>query len=191
MDSRCSCNSHGAHGKASMLRSASQASTIPPRALAFIVLIAPAFSPHGKVFDSYPVAGIPVGADDINRASGCARRTSTFPVTKCEASEQDAITSGLSRLPIAINIKRVGIAVADEVFEDARRDGARPSVRFDHEHLVRLPCVDIAVRDFGDTSICTEGSNSTAPTPVAVNILNEKVVAPILLAISKGMPRYQ
>ena len=71
--------------------------------------------------------------------------------------------------------------MTDEVFEDAVRYGTGSSVRLDHEHLVRLPGVDIAVGDFRDGGVCTERANGAASTPVAIYVLDEEVVAGILL----------
>lgn len=49
--------------------------------------------------------------------------------------------------PVLVDVERVGVAVADEVVEKDVGDGSRAAVGFDHVHLIRVPCVDVAVGD--------------------------------------------
>lgn len=74
--------------------------------------------------------------------------------------------------------------MTDKILEHGIRDGTRPAVGFDQEHLVRLPSVDIAVRYFGDASIRTKRPNGRTPAPIAVNVLDKEVITRVLVHFS-------
>lgn len=72
-----------------------------------------------------------------------------------------------------------------KILEDAVRNRTGAPIRFDHEHLIRLPGVDIAVGNFSNARVRPEGANGTASTPVAIYIFDEEVIAAILVYVSE------
>lgn len=102
-----------------MRGSSSQAPTISPCALALVVLVAPTVCPHGEILDGYSVTWVAIRANDINRASSCSGRTRPFPIIEGQTGKENTIARGLGRLPVAIDVQGVCIAVPYEVFKDA------------------------------------------------------------------------
>lgn len=108
-------------------------------------------SPDGKVFDNDSIAWIASRTDDVNRTTCRAVGAGSCPAGECDVCEEHAVSGyfGLSG-PVAVDVERVSILVADEVLEVAVGECAAPAVGFNEHHLVRFPGVDVAILDEGD-----------------------------------------
>ena len=94
------------------------------------------------------------------------------PYLERDAGELDTIArDGFHAGPVLVNVERVGVAVADEVFKSdvgygagtcsesvlelysGTRGVSPTAIALDHQHLVAGPRVDVLVDDVGDVSI--------------------------------------
>lgn len=136
------------------------------------------FGPDVDVVDIHVGAGRTVGTLELDGAALHAVGGGAGPVDEAEVGELDAVPcDGLHGGPVLLYVQAVGVGVADKVLKGAVADGAGTAVGLDHHHLVGVGGVDVAVDDLGDGDVGTEGAEGGTAGPVAVDVLDEDVLA--------------
>lgn len=141
-----------------MRGAAPQAVPAAPSISAPVVLRAPGVRPHGEVRYRNGRAGVRRGADDVERRALDSVGAVSFPVVEGDSGVEDSFAGdGAHGGPVGVEVEGVGVVVADEVVECDVGDGAVAAVGFEHEHLVGVGGVDVAVFDAGDVWGCVSG----------------------------------
>ena len=164
-----------------MFASSSQASSTSPSILTLVVLVAPTVGPHCEIFNHDPIAWLVGRTNDVDWCTNFTICTSAFPIVECEVGVEYSVTGCKGLISsIGVQIQRVGVRVANEFLEYTIGDCAVSTVGLEHHHVVRLPSVDLGVGDLGDIGVDAKGADAGAPGPVAVDILDQKVITGVL-----------
>jgi hypothetical protein len=89
--------------------------------------------------------------------------------------------TGLHRIPMLVDVKRICVAVADEVLHDDVLHIPTASVRLYHHHLVRLVGVYVLVHHVRYIDIDSKRAECRAAAPITVYILNKDVMSRTLV----------
>ena len=99
------------------------------------------------------------------------RQRSASPARDGDVRMLHVITTNLVHAnQVQINVKRACIAMPMKLSKDVL-NSTTSAIRLGHVHLIRTPGVGVPVCDVAHTHICSEGSQSTASRPFAVNVL--------------------